>query len=207
MIFIRLFYITYRAIRIRFIKRIGSLISLLLLKISKATVGHDCKIYGIPRITVSRMDAVLKIGNHFRMNSGRLFNEIGRYQPCVLVVGPRAVLKIGDNVGVSSVAIICQLEIVIGNNVRIGGNTVIYDSDFHSIDHVKRTSQPEDLSDAKKARVEIQDNVFIGAHATILKGVVIGRNSIVGACSVVVKSIPENEVWAGNPAVFIKRVN
>ena len=41
----------------------------------------------------------------------------------------------------------------------------------------------------------------------MLKGVVIGENSIVGACSVVTKNIPENQIWAGNPARFIKSVS
>ena len=53
----------------------------------------------------------------------------------------------------------------------------------------------------------IEDNVFIGAHSTILKGVRISKNSIVGACSVVSKNIPPNEIWAGNPIKFIKKID
>ena len=56
-----------------------------------------------------------------------------------------------------------------------------------------------------KGEVIIQENVFVGAGTIITKPVVIGRNSIIGAGSVVTKSIPENEVWAGNPARFIKK--
>jgi acetyltransferase-like isoleucine patch superfamily enzyme len=52
--------------------------------------------------------------------------------------------------------------------------------------------------------VKIGDNVFIGAHSTILKGVTIGESSVVGECSVVAKDIPENDIWAVNPAVFIR---
>jgi acetyltransferase-like isoleucine patch superfamily enzyme len=48
--------------------------------------------------------------------------------------------------------------------------------------------------------------VFIGARCIILKGVTIGEKSIVAAGSVVTKNIPEGEVWGGNPAKFIKKI-
>lgn len=54
--------------------------------------------------------------------------------------------------------------------------------------------------------VTIKENAFIGAHSTILKGVTIGKNSIIGACSVVTKNVPDNEIWAGNPAKFVKKI-
>lgn len=56
------------------------------------------------------------------------------------------------------------------------------------------------------APVIIEDNAFIGARSIILKGVTIGANSIIGAGSVVTKSIPANEIWAGNPAKFIRKI-
>ena len=54
--------------------------------------------------------------------------------------------------------------------------------------------------------VKIKNNVFIGAKYIILKGVTIGENSVVGAGSVVTKSIPANQIWAGNPAKFIRNL-
>ena len=53
----------------------------------------------------------------------------------------------------------------------------------------------------------IEDGVFVGGGSYILKGSHIGRNSIIGAGSVVAGGVPDNEIWAGNPACFIKRVN
>lgn len=55
----------------------------------------------------------------------------------------------------------------------------------------------------KVGRVEIKDNAFIGANTVI--SVTIGRNAVVGAGSVVTKDIPDNEIWGGNPAHFIKK--
>lgn len=54
--------------------------------------------------------------------------------------------------------------------------------------------------------VRICRNAWIGAGSTILPGVTVGENAIVGAGSVVTKSIPAGEVWAGNPARFIKKI-
>ena len=53
----------------------------------------------------------------------------------------------------------------------------------------------------------IQDNASIGSSVTILCGLTIGKGAIVGAGSLVTKNIPTGEIWAGNPAKFIRRVN
>lgn len=116
-------------------------------------------------------------------------------------------LIIGHNVGLSSTPITCYHQITIGNNVKIGGSVCIYDTDFHNLNPYIRNNKELDKKTAIKLPVLIQDNVFIGAHATILKGVVIGENSIIGACSFVTKNIPPNEIWAGNPAKFKKKYN
>ena len=54
--------------------------------------------------------------------------------------------------------------------------------------------------------VVIEDDVFVGTHCIICKGVRIGNRSIVAAGSVVVKDIPNGEVWGGNPAKFIRKI-
>jgi acetyltransferase-like isoleucine patch superfamily enzyme len=158
--------------------------------------------YGFPRIIVTRKGKV-RIGTNFRMNSGQYYNVIGRQQKCILWVDGN--LCVGNNVGISATAIICKEKITIGNNVIIGGNTVIYDSNFHSLNSNDWNSELDQKHTLSK-EVIIGDNVFIGAHSTILKGVNIGRNSVVGASSVVTKSIPANEMWAGNPAQFIRKI-
>jgi acetyltransferase-like isoleucine patch superfamily enzyme len=159
---------------------------------------------GVPYISVTNNGRFV-IGRTFRMNNNYASNIIGRQQPCIFIVSGGS-LSIGDNVGISSTAIICHNSITIGNNVRFGGNTVIYDTDFHSLKISERIANPEIKSNIKTAPVSIGDNVFIGGHSTILKGVVIGENSIIGAGSVVTKNVPPNEIWAGNPAKYIKQI-
>ena len=57
----------------------------------------------------------------------------------------------------------------------------------------------------KQSRIKIGEYAFIGARTIICSNVEIGENSIIGAGSVVTKNIPPNEIWAGNPARFIKK--
>ena len=81
----------------------------------------------------------------------------------------------------------------------------IFDTDFHALNPIIRNSK-NDIKNRIEKPVIIKDNAFIGAHSIILKGVTIGENSIIGAGSVVTKSIPDNQIWAGNPAKFIRNI-
>ena len=92
---------------------------------------------------------------------------------------------------------------MIGNNVIIGVGTQIRDTDNHSLNPFDRLNGL-DWKNKKTQPIKIGDNVFIGTNTIILKGVEIGDNCIIAAGSVVTKSIPENEIWGGNPAKFLK---
>ncbi|MFY7846119.1 MULTISPECIES: acyltransferase [Chryseobacterium] len=59
----------------------------------------------------------------------------------------------------------------------------------------------------KLIKTLVKKGASIGANATILAGVTIGENALVGAGSVVTKNIPDNEIWVGNPAKFLKKNN
>ncbi|RZL69656.1 MAG: acyltransferase [Pedobacter sp.] len=174
-------------------------------KLNGVHFSNDFISRGIPLVNVN-LKGCFSIGKGFVINNGINYNMIGRQQQCFFIVGPNAVLNIANNVGLSGVAIICYKKIEIEDNVKIGGNTVIYDSDFHSLNPEERNSQPENLSNVIVKSVKIKKGAFIGAHCTILKGVTVGENSIVGAGSVVSRSIPNGEIWAGNPAKFIKNI-
>jgi acetyltransferase-like isoleucine patch superfamily enzyme len=158
---------------------------------------------GVPIIDVA-IGGRLKIGNNFSMNNGRYFNKIGRQQPSMFIVTKDGFLSFADDVGISGTAFVCNLRISVGNNVKIGGNCVIYDTDFHSLNLLDRRDKQWDNEKRKSLPVTIEDDVFIGAHSIILKGVTIGRGSIIAAGSVVSKSIPQNEIWGGNPVAYIK---
>lgn len=173
--------------------------------LGQGIVYHDLKTHGVPYISVARSGSC-HIGQGFKMNNGLKSNPIGPSQRSVLFVAPNGHLDIGKNVGISQTAIVCYYKITIGNNVRIGAGACIYDTDFHSLSPEYRGHGKSDEDHTVMRSVEIKDNAFIGAHSTILKGTTIGENSIIGACSVVTKSVPDNEIWAGNPAHFIKKL-
>lgn len=148
----------------------------------------------------------IKIGKGFQANSGVEFNPIGGDTILRLISFTKeAQIIIGENVGISNSTILAWEKIEIGNNVMIGGGVKIWDTNFHSLDPIIRTNGVVD-NDVKTAPIKIDDYAFIGAGSIILKGVHIGRNSIIAAGSVVVKSIPPNVVAGGNPCKVIKNI-
>jgi acetyltransferase-like isoleucine patch superfamily enzyme len=196
----------YRLLRVVYYKiaRIYSwLISCFKFYLNGVKFHRDFIGFGIPILDIN-MKGSFSIGKRFRFNSGKYHAMGGRQQQCYFVVAKGGELTIGDNVGVTSVALICHNKISIGNNVKIGINTVIYDTDFHSLDARMRNSYPERLDGVKSKPVIVHDGAFIGGHSTILKGVTIGKNSIVGAGSVVFEDVPDEQVWAGNPARYVR---
>lgn len=157
---------------------------------------------GFPYIHKST-NAKIVIGKNFKMNNGVKYSDSGMNGKCRIEVRDAAILTIGDNVGMSDTTITCHEEITIGNNVLLGVGCQIRDTDNHSLKPQDRLNGL-DWKNKKNAPIVIKDNVFIGANSFIMKGVTVGENAIIGACSVVTKNIPANEIWAGNPAKFIK---
>lgn len=168
--------------------------SRLLLRVKGAQVGRNNMFGGNPYVHIAR-GAELQIGNGCRFMSKTIGNLIGINHKCILSTSnPGARLIIGDNCGFSGTSIWCFDNITIGNNVRVGANVVIMDGDAHQ----------DDPRAGKNAPIVIEDNVWIGAGVMVLKGVTIGRNSLIGAGSIVVKDIPANCVAAGNPCKVIR---
>lgn len=88
--------------------------------------------------------------------------------------------------------------IEIGNHVTIAGATFITHEGGHWV--IKGLKDYDGKDCFGYGRIIIKDNVFIGRNTTILRGVNIGENVIVGACSLVNKSLEPNAVYAGVPA-------
>ncbi len=143
-------------------------------------------------------------GKNVFINSGFRKNPIGRGICTVFRTINDGEIIIGDNVKMSNTVIVSMKKISIGNNVMIGGGVTIWDTDFHSLDYRKRMFCP--YEDINTSGISIGDGVFIGAGTYIMKGVHIGTHSIIGAGSVVTSDVPDYEIWAGNPARFIRKV-
>lgn len=143
------------------------------------------------------------VGDHFVCRSGPKYS----FDNCScskIVVRSGANLAIGNNVGISNTLIHCSDSITIGDNVKIGGACMIFDSNFHSLDPEARRNPEKDIKGAKTAPIEIKNDSFIGARSTICKGVTIGERAIIQAGSVVTNDIPADCIAGGNPCVVIK---
>ncbi len=141
----------------------------------------------------------ITLGYNVTLNSAKNSVTVGLSGPCTLVTHRKgAEITVGDNSGASGLVLVAASKISIGNNVLIGSGCTIVDNDFHNADPKKRND-----TEYSSRPVTIEDNVFIGFNCFILKGVTIGENSIIGANSTVINSIPKNSIAIGNPCKVV----
>ena len=131
--------------------------------------------------------AKIQIGHNFVFTSGECFNPLCRNIKGCIVAEPNASISIGNDVGMSSTCLWAHEKITIGNNVKIGGDTIIMDSDAHSLDFILRRSAHLDQNNKRNIPITIEDDVLIGTRCIILKGVTIGARSVIGSGSVVTR--------------------
>lgn len=149
-------------------------------KKSAVVIGHDCTMDGV----------------HFSLGEeGRI--EIGNY--CCF----------------SNALLMCEGDVRIGNYVVMGWNATIADSDFHPISPAQRVADSIACSPLANGRtrppivvkpVIIEDDVWIGPNATILKGVRIGAGSFIEPGALVTRDIPPRSRVLGNPAQIVGSV-
>lgn len=172
-----------------------------LCRIKGVKIGKKVVFNGMPVIRRYENSDII-IGNNCTFNSARNSVRVGLQKRCTLVtLTKKSEILIGNNSGGSGIILLAAKLIKIGNNVLIGAHTMIIDNDFHHSDPGKR----HETEDIPTRPIIIEDNVFIGTNCMILKGITIGQNSVIGANSVVVTSIPTNSIAIGNPCKVVIR--
>lgn len=121
--------------------------------------------------------------------------------------------KIGDNCNICANVLI-ENDVIIGNNVTVKSGVQLWDgitveddvfigpNATFTNDLFPRSKNP----DWKLAKTVIKKGASIGANATILCGITIGENAMIGAGSVVTHDVPAGELWYGNPARCIRKI-
>ena len=199
--------IVYEKLFIYFIPECIGALSLMFYKVlyRDLKIGKNIKCWGSVVISKSP-DSSVRIGDNVRIGSDLLRAGIAIYSKFKIQVFAKSKISIGNCVALSGTSITCRTtSIEIDDGTIIAPNVIIVDSDFHS------TWPPEnrtyDMGYDRDKRVKICANVWIGMNSIILKGVTIGKNSIIAAGSVVVTDIPANVVAAGSPAKVIKNLS
>ena len=148
----------------------------------------------------------LVIGRDVVLCSWSRWTALGIAHPVVLrTLRAGALLSIGEGTGISGGSFCAAVSIEIGARCLIGADVIVSDTDFHAVRPSGR-SQNTDWRDIGCAPVRIGNDVFIGTRAVILKGVEIGDGAVIGAGSVVTRSVPARTLVAGNPARQIRQI-
>ena len=130
-----------------------------------------------------------------------------------LAAEENAVIEIGDYCYIANASLVCSERISIGSRVMIAGGVTIADSDFHPLEPAARLADTVALSPVgdrkRRPRIEaspvvIEDDVWIGYNATILKGVQVGTGTIVAPGALVIRDVPAGVEVAGNPARLVE---
>lgn len=155
----------------------------------------NTRIKGVKYISIGNS---FKLGKHSILEAWDFHNQI-LFSPQILI---------GDNVSIGEYCHLgCINSIIIDDNVLLGSNVMI-------IDHSHGKSNTEDFLIApnqrvlySKGKIHIESGVWIGEKVSVLPNVTIGKNSIIGANSVVTHDIPPNCVASGNPALVLKVIS
>lgn len=112
--------------------------------------------------------------------------------------------KVGKYCKISSHTFICE-GVTIKDNVFIGHNVTFINDKYPRATNLEGSLQTEE--DWSVVPTIVEEGASVGSSVTILCGVTVGTGSVIGAGSVVTKDIPAGEIWAGNPACFLRKVD
>ncbi|MBS1517297.1 MAG: acyltransferase [Bacteroidetes bacterium] len=163
--------------------------------------GSGIRVFGLPRI---ENKGSITLGNNMRLISAKCGYNSGNLAGGVFLrTSKEGSIKTGDEVYLNGTSIISEESVTLGSRIMIGANTVIMDTNSHNVPYKNRLKRWDKI---RRKAVVIEDDVWIGANCFIMKGVRIGKGSIIGAGSVVNNEVKPFSVYAGNPAVFIKNI-
>ena len=171
------------------------------------------------------LPASARVGAGTLITGEHAFKRFRARQPDALVIGANATMDgvhfaieaegritIGDYCYFTNALLLCELEVRIGSYVMMGWNSSIADSDFHPTAPAERIADAIACSPLGKSRgrpsigrraVIIEDHVWIGPNATILKGVRIGEGAFIEPGALVTRDVPARARVLGNPAQIV----
>jgi acetyltransferase-like isoleucine patch superfamily enzyme len=157
---------------------------------SATSVGSRVRIWGTPSITNR---GILEIGDRVRIIAEPLATQIGVGKGGQMTIGERTFINYGCSISASQL-------VRIGPRCNIGSHTILMDNDFHSVEPERRDELPP------SAPIILEENVWVGVRAVILRGVTIGAGSVIAAGSVVSKDVAPRSLVGGIPAKLIRKL-
>jgi len=152
------------------------------------TLGPKARVWGRP---VVYKQGSIHIGSRLRLISTIAVTELAATNGGRLEIGESVFINYGCSISANQ-------QVRIGDRCSIGTHCIIMDNDFHQVNPERRQERPP------SAPIVLEENVWLGARAIVLKGVTIGRNSVIGAGSVVTRDVPPRCLAAGVPARVIR---
>ena len=146
------------------------------------SVGKDVKIYRFVNAYQCFIDDNTRVGAFVEIQKGSI---------------------IGKNCKISSHTFICE-GVTIEDNVFIGHNVTFINDRFPRATNTD--GEPQTETDWHLERTLVKKGASIGSSVTLLCGITVGENAIIGAGSVVIKDVPPNTIAAGNPARIIRKI-
>jgi|ERR1043166_5435124 acetyltransferase-like isoleucine patch superfamily enzyme len=174
----------------------------LCLRLRGVTCETKLTLEGLPIIRMAE-EGEIRLSKNVRLFSRKHSNPIQLQTRCALILRrPKAKIKIGEDSALSGTVIVADSAVEIGERVLVGPNTLIIDTDGHSLSPELRRLDRGTFT----RPIVIGNDVFIGTRATILKGTTLGDGCVVNAGSVVSGVFPPRSVVGGNPAKVVGQI-